>query len=231
MEKKILNLKKALESEVKDEVRRIKRTGQSLQEMTDILAKKAVQKRLLTELRKSPATSLNYNELFKVCRLAYDGTIDNAYDFEDKFTEVGKDFNNLNNLNKIFSPLGNMIIGVKTIKDYCQDYVTDKEYETLKEHYDKAKTKTNEVLGSMVDELGVWESEAKNIGREHGVFPETGRTPPVLYNIEEIGIRYPELSKIVNEIKLFKKKYPDKEIMSFKGVKTAAFKKFLKRYI
>lgn len=221
--------KKIIEELSKEAVKEVLGRGYSLQEMVDILSKKAVQKRVLKRLRESPAIEFDYKELMQVCRLAHDGVVENTQDFEDKWTEIGEEYNNLENLNAIFSPLGNMVIGHKAIKDYCQDYISDEEYKKMQSSYNDAKIKVDKVLGSMVDELGAWEREVKFVGREHGVFPTTGRTPPVLYNIEEIGIRYPELATIVKKIKDYRALYPDKEYMNFKGMKTVAFEKYLKK--
>ena len=234
MAKKFQGFKDILAEQAKEEVKEFSHLKKimSFNDIIERLSKKAVQKRLLEEFRESKAIDLNYNELFKVCRLAYDGVIDNTLDFQDKFTEIkdDKDFNDLDALNDIFSPLGNMIIGHKTIKDYCNDFITQQEIYDIKESYEDAKKKVNTILGSMLDESGYWKAEIKHVAREYGVLPMSGKKTPVLYNIKNIGVKYPELGHIIDEIIEYKDLYPNKAIMNFKGVKTAAFKKFLREH-
>lgn len=234
MVKKWQSFKDILAEQTKETVNDISylKDKMSFNDLIDHLSKKAVQKRLLEEFRESKAIDLDYNELFKVCRLVYDGVVENTEVFQDKFTEIKDDmeFNDIGSLNDIFSPLGNMIIGNKTIKDYCNDFVTPQETHDIKESYDEAKTKINEKLGRFLDESGRWDVEIEHVAREHGVLPMTGKKTPILYNIKNIGIKYPELGHVIDEIIEYKSLYPDKEIMNFKGVKTAAFKKFLKEH-
>ncbi|HEC37840.1 hypothetical protein LCGC14_0223250 [marine sediment metagenome] len=190
------------------------------------LEKATVEKRLLIKARREPAFTFNHNEMVKICHLAYDGIIDNTYEYEDKFTEIGDEYNNLENIHKIFTPIGNAIIGHKVVKDYCGEYISDKKKRDLRNKYGDIKTKVAKVLDSEVIEA--WATNIALLGREHGVFPETGKRQSVLYNIEKIGIRYPELASIAKEISLFKEKFPDKEPTNYKTMKTGVFKSFLK---
>lgn len=227
--KMVSQLKKQVESEVKKQVKDVLKKDIPFSEMAEELSKKAVQKRLLEELRESPALTLNHNELFQTCRFIHDGIKENQDVLGEAIQEVGTNFNDLKNLERIFSPLGNFIIGVKTARDWCADFMSSEEFKKMNESYGKYKGKIDDILGHIVDELGIWESEVRHVGREHGVFEEPKGKHPVLYNIEEIGIRYPEFATIVKEIKSFKEENPDKQYVNFKGVKTAAFKKYLQR--
>ncbi|KKN34019.1 hypothetical protein LCGC14_0797800 [marine sediment metagenome] len=208
-------------------LRQVRQKDLPFRQMMFELEKASVKKRLFVEARKTPAFTFNHNEMVKLCRLAYDGVEDNTYDFGDKLTEIGDDYNNLKNINKIFSPAGNVVIGHKVLKDYCGEYLSDIEKRDLRNSYGDLKTKIDNVMKSMEDESGTWVSELSLLGREHGVF--TGGQHPVLYNIEEMGIKFPELASIAKEMWLYKQKYPNKEISNSYTAKTAAFKRFLEK--
>jgi len=221
------SLKADLQKAQDDRLEKVLSKQLSLREMINELSTASVQKRLLAKARRTPIKTFNYNEMTKVCRLAFDAIKENTIELEDIYTNID-DFNNLENLTNIFVPMGNAIIGHKTVKDYCNDYISTDEKLNLRDDYGDMKDKVEKIFDSMDDDSGVWVNMVKDVGRKHGIFEEKGKIPSVLYNIENVDIRYPELAAIAKEINLFQVENPDKAIMNFKGIKTAAFKTFLK---
>jgi len=222
-------LKEKLAKEQEKRYRTVKAIGGAklpFRQMMYELEKATVESRLLKNARSRPAITLNHNQLSTVCRLALDGVEDNTYDFNDKFVEVDGDYNNLENLHKIFSPAGNMIIGHKVLKDYCNEYLSGTERIHLKRSYAQLKMDIDKVMNS--ESFEYWKDEITQLEKSHGVYDKSQKQAPVLYNIEEIGVLYPELAALGREMALFKKEHPNQKITNHKTMKTAAFKKFLK---
>jgi len=205
-----------------------KKTKPTLSEiLLDVQSRVASSKLQKMTLKKLNLTEIDKDDMFTVCRLGYDGILENKDDVHEAFNRFKED-KTLLAYEELISPLFNIIVGHKTLKEYCPNYITNKELNMAKEIYHNTKAEAMEIGEEMVKaDEEVFKTSFVTLDRIHGLVPNYGKTvPPVRYNLDNYPIRYPQFFSLSKEITHFEREFPRKKAI-WKGFQTKAFLKWL----
>lgn len=184
-------------------------------------------------------TAVSKKDMFSGCRLAYDGIQENKDEVNNTMKEL-LEKPTIANYDKAMSPLGNMIIGYKVLKHYCQPYIKPDEYQKAETYYKQKKKEFETIDEAFLTEANkhiregeeqvLYKHQLNRIKRLHGVIPQLKRhLAPVLYNIKGRPIKYVDLFDIDELIAEFEFKHPEKFAVHH-GKETKAFRDWLDKY-
>ena len=183
--------------------------------------------------RQEHRTVLDREDMFRACKLGYEGLEELKEESADKLISLTSDLS-LKNYKETLTPLGNFIMGHKVIKEYCQDLLTPKELETAQGYYNEMK----EQIAAIDEETNrhIENKYTVTIQRDYGVVERKKKptggygysTPETVWNVEGVPLRNVDDYAIMDAIRKYEKKTGKNAI--WRGARTQPFLRFLKRY-
>lgn len=173
-------------------------------------------------------TRIPVRDMYTTCRLGYDGMIRNKHRVETLLSHAKNVTKpDILEYKRILSPLGNLIIGYKVLKHYCEKFIEKGEFAKAKAHYEGVKQQVTTIDRSMVDEPRIYHTDLTSLKRKHGVIPFPKKSQsPILYNVKGQGVRILDLFSMDELISNYEATHWGKHAF-WQGAKTKAFREWL----
>lgn len=169
---------------------------------------------------------LDETDMLRACQIGVEGLDNIMEEVNDKF-ELLKRKVTLKTYKKVIAPLGNYILGYKTIKEYCPKYIKPNNMIELKRIYDDAKKRLH-VLDDSVDKQ-IEDKYSTTLHRHFGIEPMSKKSQKeTIYNVDNIyNLKEATDFLIVDHIIEYEKKTGKNAI--WRGAKTTPFIRYLRK--
>lgn len=221
--------------ELREDIRREQRRGRpratelfsALQKQH--LLRKVIENREALENR----TVIDQEDMLRACQIGYEGLEELRDDSIEAIISLVDDIS-LNNYKKALEPLGNFILGYKTIKSYCKNYLQPDKMKQADDIYKEIKQRINDIdeqTNKMIEE-----KYTISLQRDYGITERMPRskggmgytTPETIWNIEGVNLTDVNDLKIVDAIAEYQRQTGKNAL--WRGAKTQPFIRFLKKW-
>jgi len=170
---------------------------------------------------------LEQEDMFRACQMGYEGIDEYREDAMDNFDKLS-DGITLEKYEAVLAPLGNFILGSKTLKEYCTDYLQSKQMGKIGRHYHKMKQKIADI-DEETDKI-IEDKYTISIQRDFGVIPRAKKDQiETIFNIDGQPLQDIDDFAIIDIIKKYEQKTGKKAM--WRNAKTRPFLKFLGEHI
>jgi hypothetical protein len=171
-------------------------------------------------------TVIEEKDMLRTCQLGYEGLDEFREEAIDKFDELDKNIT-LEKYEAVLAPLGNFILGSKTLKEYCPTYLLPKQIGKIGRNYSIMKQKVADI-DEETDKI-IEDEYTPSLQKDYGVVPRKKGDKQTIFNIEGQPLYDIDNFLIIDIIKKYEQQTGKKAL--WRNARTKPFLKFLSAYI